>query len=128
MKLNRNDLNRGVVFSAAADILEKEGWLQGKFSEFDKGFVDNPNFVSRVAPDKQCARCAGGAIVAALARLHGLGTSYYGTVWEFIDTAGKHVGEDWGYSIALWNDDSLRNKDEVVKLLRHLAREYDEHP
>ena len=83
------------VFAKAADILERDGWCQGRYV------------------DRFGRRCMAGAILSA-------GTGYAGGDWtskerKFADEFG------WDLDWARWNDTKGRTQDEVIAKLRELA-------
>lgn len=82
---------------AAADLLDREGWTQERFYDYDTG-----------------CRCVAGALRESVPD---------GGRWAYtVEALARHVGvPPFPTSIYDWNDDSGRTADEVIAALRAAA-------
>lgn len=85
------------ILSAAADLIEEHGWVQGEYGDEEYGF------------------CAMGAVYVA--------ASYSATDRDR-GNAVNRLAASVGYNaVVYWNDSIAQSKEEVITALRKAARE-----
>jgi hypothetical protein len=85
------------MLSAAADLIEEYGWVQGKYGDEEIGF------------------CAMGAVYMYVAAA--------GNATDDGSVAVNRLAVSLGYnSVAYWNDNIAQSKEEVITALRKAAR------
>jgi hypothetical protein len=111
----RPDIAR--TLEAAADVLERDGWVQ------------------RVAHHPDGGHCVLGAIALVTGYHRSLGSvsgklpmvacceENEGAMHEAAREFAEFIGHDGTANIPLWNDDPLRTPEEVVKTVRAAAAE-----
>lgn len=99
-----------VDYEDAAEILDRDGWCQGHFSEYN-------------ADTGGKSYCMGGAISQAIKeRLHLDSSPYLDWVAVHVDTEIALGDFDMGASVPRWNDDPRRTKEEVQDRLMLAAK------
>lgn len=90
------------VLTKAADLLEKEGWIQGKFTKYA---------IDPLSGNEEClGRCAVGAIYDITC------------VHPLREKAKAALKQRIYYSdIPHWNDNTTRTKEEVISTFREVA-------
>lgn len=88
--------NNKKILTRAKELLETQGWIQGKFGSSDEGF------------------CASGAITAAAHEIDAGMTSAMGVLAEAAGAPCKAGLKFCGCQIITWNDQDDRTEEEVL--------------
>lgn len=111
------------LLADAARYIEENGWAQGSFFKYRNGRpVNYSSFDDDLLPlarEKGCKACARGALYVVDTRVNpNEREARHREATRYVDTVIRPTV----LSVAAWNDDLDRTKDEVVQTLKDAAK------
>lgn len=128
-----NELTPKKLFHDAADLLERDGWVQGKYAEIGNGYV--PPFLTHktCGVGKNCPRCSVGALWATVYAAGAIPPETFDKLDTSITRFGWWLLEAHNIIvtsvpimpimpiITAWNDAKDQTKENVIATMRAYA-------